>query len=40
MFSKADLVLNGILPVDQLRDHVPSVQLLLERIPTHTLESR
>ncbi|XP_023330316.1 large subunit GTPase 1 homolog [Eurytemora carolleeae] len=36
--SKADMVLNGILGVDQLRDHVPSIQLLLQLIPTHVLE--
>ena len=32
------MVLNGILGVDQLRDHVPSIQLLLQLIPTHVLE--
>ena len=32
------MVLNGILPVDQLRDHVPSVNLMLQYIPTHVLE--
>jgi len=36
--SKADMILNGILGVDQLRDHVPAIQLLLQRIPTHVLE--
>jgi len=36
--SKAAMILNGILPVDQLRDHVPAVQLLLQYIPTHVLE--
>jgi len=36
--SKADMVLNGILPVDQLRDHVPSMLLMLQHIPTHFFE--
>jgi len=36
--SKPEMVLNGILPVDQLRDHVPSVNLMLQYIPTHVLE--
>ena len=30
----------GILPIDQLRDHVPVVSLLLTRVPGHTLENR
>ena len=37
--SKAHMVLNGILPIDQLRDHVPSVNLMLQNIPTHVLEA-
>merc|ERR1719186_1144112 len=37
--SKADMLLNGILPIDQLKDHVPPFDLLLTRIPTHVLES-
>merc|ERR1719427_881039 len=36
--SKAAMILNGILPVDQLRDHVPAVHLFLQYIPTHVLE--
>uniref|UniRef100_A0A0A9WJ77 Large subunit GTPase 1 homolog n=3 Tax=Lygus hesperus TaxID=30085 RepID=A0A0A9WJ77_LYGHE len=38
--TKADMVLNGILPVDQLRDHVPSIGLLCQLIPRHVLEDR
>lgn len=38
--SKAGMVLQGILPIDQLRDHVPAINLMLEHIPTHVLESR
>jgi len=36
--SKAEMVLNGILPVSQLKDHVPSIKILLDYIPTHVLE--
>ena len=32
------MVLNGILPVSQLKDHVPSIKILLDYIPTHVLE--
>jgi len=38
--SKAGMVLQGILPIDQLRDHVPVITLLLNYIPPHVLESR
>ncbi|OQR76976.1 large subunit GTPase 1-like [Tropilaelaps mercedesae] len=37
--SKAEMVLNGILPIDQLRDHVPPITLLLSLIPRHVLEN-
>jgi large subunit GTPase 1 len=30
--SKADLVVNGIYPIDQLRDHIPAMQTLCDRI--------
>jgi large subunit GTPase 1 len=36
--SRADLVLNGILPVDQLREWVSPVELLIERIPKRVIE--
>ena len=26
--TKADMILNGILPIDQMRDHVPPVSLI------------
>jgi len=38
--SKAGMVLQGILPIDQLRDHVPVITLLLTFIPPHVLESK
>lgn len=36
--SKSDLVLNGILPVDQLRDWISPTTLLSERIPRDVIE--
>jgi len=38
--SKAGMILHGILPIDQLRDHVPVTNLLLSVIPPHVLESK
>jgi large subunit GTPase 1 len=38
--TKADMVLNGILPIDQLRDHVPPINLLCSLIPRHVLEQK
>ncbi|KAH0537910.1 large subunit GTPase 1 homolog [Cotesia glomerata] len=36
--TKAEMVLHGILPIDHLRDHVPSITLLGIWIPRHVLE--
>ncbi|XP_024943699.1 large subunit GTPase 1 homolog isoform X2 [Cephus cinctus] len=36
--TKAEMILNGILPIDQLRDHVPAVTLLGTLIPRHVIE--
>ncbi|XP_034255941.1 large subunit GTPase 1 homolog [Thrips palmi] len=36
--TRAEMVLNGILPIDQLRDHVEPVNLLSSLIPRHVLE--
>lgn len=36
--TKAEMILNGILPIDQMRDHVPSITLLTTFIPRHVLE--
>ncbi|XP_012271086.1 large subunit GTPase 1 homolog isoform X1 [Orussus abietinus] len=38
--TKAEMVLNGILPIDQLQDHVPAISLLCSQIPRHVLEDR
>ncbi|EGC37624.1 hypothetical protein DICPUDRAFT_76802 [Dictyostelium purpureum] len=36
--SKADLVCNGLLPIDQLRDFISPVDLICERLPRTHLE--
>lgn len=36
--TKAEMILNGILPIDQMRDHVPAITLLTTFIPRHVLE--
>lgn len=36
--TKAEMILNGILPIDQMRDHVPAITLLTILIPRHILE--
>lgn len=36
--SKADLVLNGILPIDQLRDWIGPIRLLMSRIPVEVIQ--
>lgn len=36
--TKAEMILNGILPIDQMRDHVPPISLLATLIPRHILE--
>lgn len=40
VLTKADMILNGILPIDQMRDHVPAVNVLCTEIPRHTLEDK
>lgn len=37
--SKAEMICNGILPIDQMRDHVPPMSLVCQRIPWHCLEA-
>ncbi|KZC07728.1 PREDICTED: large subunit GTPase 1 homolog [Dufourea novaeangliae] len=36
--TKAEMILNGILPIDQMRDHVPPITLLGTLIPRHIME--
>ncbi|CAG9854880.1 unnamed protein product [Phyllotreta striolata] len=40
VFSKAEMILNGILPIDQMRDHVPPTNLLTSQIPRHVIEDK
>ncbi|RZF45364.1 hypothetical protein LSTR_LSTR002807 [Laodelphax striatellus] len=40
VYTKADLIVNGILPIDQMRDHVPSVNLVCSVIPRQVLEQK
>lgn len=36
--SKGEMVLGGILPIDQLTSYHSATELLVERIPLYTLE--
>lgn len=38
VFTKAEMIINGILPIDQMRDHVPPVNLVAALIPRHVIE--
>ncbi|XBW34973.1 hypothetical protein QEN19_000538 [Hanseniaspora menglaensis] len=38
-YTKGELVLNGVLPIDQLRDHINPTALLVERVPKYFLEA-
>lgn len=40
VLTKADMIINGILPIDQMRDHVPPVNLVCTLIPRHVLEMK
>ncbi|XP_028925476.1 large subunit GTPase 1 homolog isoform X1 [Ornithorhynchus anatinus] len=37
--TKAEMICCGILPIDQLRDHVPSISLICQNIPRQVLEA-
>jgi len=37
--TKSDMVCNGLLPIDQMRDHVGPVSLVCQRIPRHVLNA-
>ncbi|CAH1775882.1 unnamed protein product [Owenia fusiformis] len=36
--TKAELVVSGILPIDQMRDHIPPVAFVANHIPKHIIE--
>lgn len=37
--SKAEMMCCGVLPIDQMRDHISPVSLLLSRIPKEVIEA-
>ncbi|XP_024064906.1 large subunit GTPase 1 homolog isoform X2 [Terrapene carolina triunguis] len=37
--TKAEMICCGILPIDQMRDHVPPISLICQHIPRHILEA-
>ncbi|XP_068137256.1 large subunit GTPase 1 homolog [Hyperolius riggenbachi] len=37
--TKAEMICSGILPIDQMRDHIPPISLIAQRIPRHVLEA-
>lgn len=37
--TKAEMICSGILPIDQMRDHVPPVSLVCQHIPRRVLEA-
>ncbi|XP_050428713.1 large subunit GTPase 1 homolog isoform X2 [Adelges cooleyi] len=40
VFTKADLIVNGILSIDQMRDHRPPMNMICSQIPRHILEDQ
>ncbi|XP_055481146.1 large subunit GTPase 1 homolog [Psammomys obesus] len=37
--TKAEMICSGILPIDQMRDHVPPMSLICQHIPRYVLEA-
>ncbi|KAM9315927.1 large subunit GTPase 1 homolog [Gastrophryne carolinensis] len=37
--TKAEMICSGILPIDQMRDHIPPISLISLRIPRYVLEA-
>lgn len=37
--TKADMILYGILPIDQMRDHKPPINTLIHRIPRYHISN-
>lgn len=40
VYTKGEMIINGILPVDQMRDHVPPINLISSLIPRHVIEDK
>ncbi len=36
--TRGELILNGILPVDQMRDHIEPINILVHQIPARLFE--
>ncbi|XP_076038583.1 nucleostemin 3 isoform X2 [Oratosquilla oratoria] len=39
VLTKEDMIVSGILPIDQMRDHVPPTNLIAHRIPRNVFEN-
>ena len=37
--TKADLICDGVLPIDQMKEHTGPITLVIQRIPTVVLET-
>ncbi|XP_075427231.1 large subunit GTPase 1 homolog [Ascaphus truei] len=37
--TKAEMICIGILPIDQMRDHIAPISLIAQRVPRHVLEA-
>ncbi|KRT79505.1 50S ribosome-binding GTPase [Oryctes borbonicus] len=40
VYTKGEMIINGILPVDQMKDHVPPINLISSLIPRHVIEDK
>ncbi|VEN51858.1 unnamed protein product [Callosobruchus maculatus] len=40
VFTKADMIINGILPIDQVRDYIPPINVITTYIPRHIIEAQ
>jgi large subunit GTPase 1 len=38
--SKAEMIINGILPIDQMKEPIPPIAILTSKIPRHVFESQ
>ncbi|CAH2008687.1 unnamed protein product [Acanthoscelides obtectus] len=40
VFTKADMIINGILPIDQMKDYIPSINVITTSFPRNILEAQ
>lgn len=38
VIGKADMLVNGVLPIDQMKDHMTAIDVLVSQIPRHVFE--